>query len=167
MEVCYWAVLFMPLVISHHFLNVSVQLANKRGLKKKKRSKKNYNPAKFQQGPKFMCSYLHVHYKKTFWEDNFKNIPKSHWGKNFLNASQFGSWAHHSAALQCMRLIDVVTLHFNSNMLMAVVFSDIKNAFSTTWFSGLLYKLSELEIFYKFLFSWLLLFSLTGNLMFQ
>jgi hypothetical protein len=35
MEVCYWALLFMPLVILHHLLNVSVQLANTRGLKKK------------------------------------------------------------------------------------------------------------------------------------
>jgi hypothetical protein len=35
MEVCYWALLFMPLVILHHLLNVFVQLANKRGLKKK------------------------------------------------------------------------------------------------------------------------------------
>jgi hypothetical protein len=34
MEVCYWALLFMPLVIFHHLLNVFVQLANKRGLKK-------------------------------------------------------------------------------------------------------------------------------------
>jgi hypothetical protein len=36
MEVCYWALLFMPLVILHHLLNVFVQIANKRGLKKKK-----------------------------------------------------------------------------------------------------------------------------------
>jgi hypothetical protein len=36
MEVCYWALLFMPLVILHHLLNVFVQLANKKGLKKKK-----------------------------------------------------------------------------------------------------------------------------------
>jgi hypothetical protein len=35
MKVCYWALLFMPLVILHHLLNVFVQLANKRGLKKK------------------------------------------------------------------------------------------------------------------------------------
>jgi hypothetical protein len=33
MEVCYWALLFMPPVILHHLLNVSVQLANKRGFK--------------------------------------------------------------------------------------------------------------------------------------
>jgi hypothetical protein len=36
MEVCYWALLFMPLVILHHLLNVFVQLANKRGLKKER-----------------------------------------------------------------------------------------------------------------------------------
>jgi hypothetical protein len=36
MEVCYRALLFMPVVvvISQHLLNVFVQLANKRGLKK-------------------------------------------------------------------------------------------------------------------------------------
>jgi hypothetical protein len=33
MEVCYWALLFMPLVPLHHLLNVFVQLANKRGFK--------------------------------------------------------------------------------------------------------------------------------------
>jgi hypothetical protein len=37
MEVCYWALLFMPLVILHHLLNVFVQLANKRGFNKKKK----------------------------------------------------------------------------------------------------------------------------------
>jgi hypothetical protein len=39
MEVCYWALLFMPLVILHHLLNVFVQLANKRGFTKKKNVK--------------------------------------------------------------------------------------------------------------------------------
>jgi hypothetical protein len=34
MEVCYWALLFMPPVILHHLLNVFVQLSNKRELKK-------------------------------------------------------------------------------------------------------------------------------------
>jgi hypothetical protein len=38
MEVCYWALLFMPLVILHHLLNVFVQLANKREFKQKKNS---------------------------------------------------------------------------------------------------------------------------------
>jgi hypothetical protein len=37
MEVCYWALLFMPLVILHHLLDVSVQLANKRGFKQQKK----------------------------------------------------------------------------------------------------------------------------------
>jgi hypothetical protein len=37
MEVCYWALLFLPLVILHHLLNVFVQLANKRGFTKKKK----------------------------------------------------------------------------------------------------------------------------------
>jgi hypothetical protein len=40
MEVCYWALLFMPLVILHHLLNVFVQLANKRGFTTKKKKKK-------------------------------------------------------------------------------------------------------------------------------
>jgi hypothetical protein len=40
MEVCYWALLFMPLVISHHLLNVFVQFANKRGFKQNKKTKK-------------------------------------------------------------------------------------------------------------------------------
>jgi hypothetical protein len=35
MEVCYWALLLMPLVILHHLLNVFVQLANKSGFTKK------------------------------------------------------------------------------------------------------------------------------------
>jgi hypothetical protein len=34
MEVCYWALLFMPLAILHHLLNVLLQLANKRWFKK-------------------------------------------------------------------------------------------------------------------------------------
>jgi hypothetical protein len=43
-----------------------------------------------------------------------------------------------------MRLVDHVTLNFNSNVLTAAVFLDIKKAFYTTWHSGLLYKLSQL-----------------------
>jgi hypothetical protein len=39
MEVCYWALLFMLLVILHHLLNVFVQLANKREFKQ---TNKNY-----------------------------------------------------------------------------------------------------------------------------
>jgi hypothetical protein len=39
-KVCYWALLFMPLVILHHLLNVFVQLANKRDSQKNKKTKK-------------------------------------------------------------------------------------------------------------------------------
>jgi hypothetical protein len=46
MEVCYWALLFMPLVILHHLLNVFVQLANKRGFTKKKNNNNNYTDIK-------------------------------------------------------------------------------------------------------------------------
>jgi hypothetical protein len=42
MEVCYWALLFMPLVILHHLLNVSVQLANIRGFKQKNLKEMSY-----------------------------------------------------------------------------------------------------------------------------
>jgi hypothetical protein len=74
--VCYWALLFMPLVILHHLLNVFVQLANKRGFtQKKKKKKKKFivlesNPAvywkrsKQLQGerpiptPKVICKFI-------------------------------------------------------------------------------------------------------------
>jgi retron-type reverse transcriptase len=44
-----------------------------------------------------------------------------------------------------MRLTDHVTLNFNNNMSTAAVFLDIEKAFDTTWHSGLLYKLSNME----------------------
>jgi hypothetical protein len=59
-------------------------------------------------------------------------IVKRHNGeRNLLNASQFGFRARHSTTLQCMRLADHVTLHFN-NMSTAAVFLDIEKAFDTT-----------------------------------
>jgi hypothetical protein len=65
--------------------------------------------------------------------------------RNLLNSSQFGFRADHSTTLQYMRLADHVTLNFNNNMSMAAVFLNIEKAFDTTWHSGLLQKLSELE----------------------
>jgi hypothetical protein len=44
-----------------------------------------------------------------------------------------------------MRLADHITLNFNNKMSTASVFLDIEKAFNTTWHSGLLYKLSNLE----------------------
>jgi hypothetical protein len=64
---------------------------------------------------------------------------------NSLNASQFDFCAHHSTTLQCMRLADHLTLHFNNNMSTAAVFLDIEKALDTTWQPGLLYKLSKLQ----------------------
>jgi hypothetical protein len=72
-------------------------------------------------------------------------IVKRHIGeRNLLNASQFGFRARHSTTLQCMRLADHVTLHFN-NMSTAAVFLDIEKAFGTTWHPGVLCKLSKLQ----------------------
>jgi hypothetical protein len=51
MEVCYWALLFMPLVILHHLLNAFVQLSNKMGLK-------NYSGGPYASNGK-------AHYMKT------------------------------------------------------------------------------------------------------
>jgi hypothetical protein len=52
--------------------------------------------------------------------------------RGMLNASQFGFHAHHSMALQCMRLMDHVTLNLNNNMSTAAVFLDTEKAFDTT-----------------------------------
>jgi hypothetical protein len=71
--------------------------------------------------------------------------------RNLLNASQFGFRASHSTTLQCMRLADHVTLHFNNNMSTAAVFLDIEKAFATTWQPGLLYKLSKLQFSTSFI----------------
>jgi hypothetical protein len=61
-------------------------------------------------------------------------IVQRHIGeRNLLNASQFGFRAHHSTTLQCIRLVDHVTLNFNNNMSTATVFLDIEKAFDTTW----------------------------------
>jgi hypothetical protein len=50
-----------------------------------------------------------------------------------------------------MRLADHVTLNFNANVSTAALFLDIAKACDTTWHSGLLYKLSELEFSTSFI----------------
>jgi hypothetical protein len=87
-----------------------------------------------------------VHYGQTIWGADLRTIQKYIEKRNLLNASQFGFQAAHSTTLQCMRLADHATLNFNNNMSTAAVVLDFKKAFNTTWHSGLLYKLSELEI---------------------
>jgi hypothetical protein len=74
-----------------------------------------------------------------------RTIQKHTEERNLLNSSQFGFQADHNMTLQCMMLVDHVTLNFSNNMSTAAVFLDIEKAFNMTWHSGLLYKLSELE----------------------
>jgi hypothetical protein len=53
-------------------------------------------------------------------------------GRGLFNAGQFGIRARHSTTLQCMWLMDYVTLNFNNKMSMAAVFLDIEKVFDTT-----------------------------------
>jgi hypothetical protein len=86
-----------------------------------------------------------VHYGQTFWEGDFKNNPKTHWGRKLAKCIHFDFPVHHSTTLQCMKLRDHVTLNFNNNVSTAAAFFNIKKSFDTTGHPGLLYKLSELE----------------------
>jgi hypothetical protein len=78
---------------------------------------------------------------KLFEKLILRTIQKHIEERNLLKASQFGFRSDHSAPLQCKGLAD----HIN-NMSTAAVLLDIKKAFDKTWHSGLLYKLSELDI---------------------
>jgi hypothetical protein len=82
---------------------------------------------------------------KLFEKTILRTIQKHFETRKLPNTCHFGFRAGHSTTLQCMRLAGHVTLNFNNNMSMAPVFLGIENAFNTTWHSGLLYKLSELE----------------------
>jgi hypothetical protein len=93
--------------------------------------------------PKFLQNSCPI--SKLFEKLILSTIQKHIGERNLLNASQFGFRPDHSAILQWMKLEDHVTLNFNNKMSTAAVFLDIGKAFDTTWHSGLLYKLSELE----------------------
>jgi hypothetical protein len=80
---------------------------------------------------------------KLFKKVILKFVQKHIEERGLLNQSQLGFRAGHSTTLQCMRLMDHVTLNFNNKM--STVFLDIEKAFDTTWHYGLLYKLSKLE----------------------
>jgi hypothetical protein len=51
--------------------------------------------------------------------------------RNLRNVSQFDFRVEHSTSLQYIRLVDHITLNFNSNMSTAAVFLDIEKAFDT------------------------------------
>jgi hypothetical protein len=96
--------------------------------------------------PQNLCPISLLSSKGKVLEKVILEIVQRHIGdRNLLNASQFGFHADHSTTLQCMRLAEHVTLHFNNNMSTAAVFLDIEKAFDTTWQPGLLYKLSKLQ----------------------
>jgi hypothetical protein len=120
--------------------------------------------------PKFPQNLRPISFLPTrgkLFEKVIYNILQKHTvERNLLNASQFRFHAHHSTTLQCMRLMDHVTLNFNDNLSTAAVFLDIKKAFDITWHPGLLYRLLKLNFSVptvKLISS----FFLTGNLKFQ
>jgi hypothetical protein len=81
---------------------------------------------------------------KLFEKVILKFLQKHIDERDLLNASQSGFRARHSTTLQCMRLTDQVTLNFNKIISTASVFLVTEVAFDTTWYFGLLYKLSKL-----------------------
>jgi hypothetical protein len=82
---------------------------------------------------------------KLFEKVILKLVQRHIENRKLLNANQFGFRARQSMTIQCMRLADHVTLHFNNKMSMAAVFLDIEKAFDTKWYTGLLYKLAKME----------------------
>jgi hypothetical protein len=83
---------------------------------------------------------------KLFKKVILKMVQRHIEERGLPNTSQFGFHAHHRTTLQCMKLMNLVTLNFNSNMSMVVVFLDIEKAFDTIWHFGLLYKLLKLNV---------------------
>jgi hypothetical protein len=65
---------------------------------------------------------------KLFKKAILKIVQRHIEERGLLNASQFGFHACHSMTLQCMRLVDHVTLNFHNNMSMAAVFLDIEKS---------------------------------------
>jgi hypothetical protein len=68
---------------------------------------------------------------KLFEKVVLKIVQRHTEERGLHNEFQFGFRAHHSTTLQCMRLTDHITLHFN-NMSTAAVFLDIEKAFDKT-----------------------------------
>jgi hypothetical protein len=110
---------------------------------------KNHNSAETKQRPKFSPKLRPISLLSTIGRltENLilRTIQKHTEETNLLNESQFGFLADRSMTLQCMRLVDHITINFNNNILTAAVFLDIEKAFNTSWHSGLLYKLSKSE----------------------
>jgi hypothetical protein len=101
------------------------------------------------KGPKFPQNWCLISLLSTtgklFRKVILKIVQRHIEERGLLNAIQFGFHAHHSTTLQCIRLMDRMTLNFNNNMSTAAVFLDIEKAFGTAWHLDLLYKLSKLK----------------------
>jgi hypothetical protein len=95
--------------------------------------------------PQNLCPIRLLSTTGKLFEKVTLKIIQRHIDERGLLQSQFGFRARHSTTLQNMRLTDHVTIIFNNNMSTATVFLDIEKAFDTTWHTGLLYKLSNLE----------------------
>jgi hypothetical protein len=91
---------------------------------------KSYNITETQEGPN-LPQNLHLislfpKTGKVFNKVTLKIVQKHSEERGLLNRSQFDFCAHHSMTLQCMGLIDHVTLNFN--MSMAAVFLILKKS---------------------------------------
>jgi hypothetical protein len=99
-------------------------------------------PGKDPKFPQNICPINLLSTTGKLFEKVLKILQKNIEERGLLNASRFGFRARHNTTLKCMRLTDHVTLKFNNNMSTAAVFLDMEKAFDTTWYSGLLHKLS-------------------------
>jgi hypothetical protein len=99
-------------------------------------------PSKSSKFPQNLRPISHLSTTGKLFEKVILKIVQRHTEQiRLFNASQFGFHASHSTTLQHMRLMDHVTLNFNSHMSMAAVFLDIEKAFDKKkWHLGLLYK---------------------------
>jgi hypothetical protein len=135
-----------PLVHLSHLINHCIRLSHFPTCWKEAKVVALLKPGKDPKLPQNLRPISLLSSMGKVFEKVILGIVKIHIGENNLhNASQFGSRAHHSTTLQCMRLVGHVSLNFYSNMSTAAVFLDIEKAFDTTWHPGLLYKLSKLQ----------------------
>jgi hypothetical protein len=143
---CLGHLLRRSLVHLTHLLNHFIRLSD---FPKSWKEAKNTTLPKHGKDPKFPqnLSLISLMFTmgKLFRKVILKILQKLIDEGGLLNASQIVFRARHSTTLQCMRLTDYVTLNFNSKISTAAVFLDIEKTFDTTWYNGLLYKLSKLE----------------------
>jgi hypothetical protein len=112
-----------PLVHLTHLINHCIQLSHFPTSCKEAKVVALPKPGKDPKFPQNLRPISLLSSTSKVFEKVILEIVKRHIEeKNLLNASQFGFRACHSTTLQCMRLEDQVTLHFNNNMSTAAVF---------------------------------------------